>query len=120
MKNTIIFLSLLMNLTAAHGRSPAVDNFVGVEPSNYNATREPSSEKPYNFETKESVGDQSVTTFKAPSKKQSMMGVWGYVLFSIVLGAPFILWGLMMKTHTTNGEIIPLEPKKKDDIKKAS
>jgi hypothetical protein len=51
MKNLMLLSLLIMNLysVSASARHPAVDNFVGVEPSNYQ-NREPSSEKTYNFE----------------------------------------------------------------------
>jgi hypothetical protein len=123
MKKIIFMALIIMNLYSltAVARHPAVDNFVGVEPSNYQH-REPSSEKPYNFEKGSGMPTRQMASFEAPSKNKGSIGFWGYIFFSLILGAPFLTWGLMMKRLETHA------PKQNstsnndddDDIQKAS
>jgi hypothetical protein len=119
MKNLMLLSLLIMNLysVSASARHPAVDNFVGVEPSNYQ-NREPSSEKTYNFEKGSGLKTRDVASFEAPSKSKGKVGLWGYIFFTLILGAPFLTWGLMMKKLDQQG----LDDHKNDhdDIPKAS
>ncbi|MFZ4712356.1 MAG: hypothetical protein ACOYL6_01475 [Bacteriovoracaceae bacterium] len=125
MKKSLLLFSLFLNLASigAFARSPAVDNFIGVEPANYK-DRAPSSEKPYNFEKGSGLTQRQITSLtSAPSKKEAMVGFWGYTLFTLILGTPFLLWGMMMKklgSETATENVVPLNNKNEDDIKKAS
>jgi hypothetical protein len=124
MKKLSLIVLIIMNLYAltAAARHPAVDNFVGVEPSNYQH-REPSSEKPYNFEKGSGMPTRQTASFEAPSKNKGSIGLWGYIFFSLILGAPFLTWGLMMRRLESQ----PLQDQRTsdnndddDDIQKAS
>jgi hypothetical protein len=124
MKKLILLSLFILNLypMSSSARHPAVDNFIGVEPSNYQ-NREPSSEKPYNFEKGSGLKTREVASFEAPSKNKGKVGLWGYIFFSLILGAPFLTWGLMMRKLDNQGLVDKVKMPKKDDhddIQKAS
>lgn len=123
---------LMMGLSfSSYGRAPAVDPFVGVEPSSY-IDRAPSSEKPYNFEQAAPVQKVEIkTTSKAPitapllAKAESHKGEFNLPYFFIIAGLmtlPFGIWqmtvGKLSDKVETNVVTFPAKKDDDDDWKK--
>lgn len=123
MKLTVTLLMICLSLST-YGRAPAVDPFVGVEPSGY-VDRAPSSEQPFNFE-QEQKPLEIKTTSKAPSAApvvtQASANKDGFTLpyFFILAGIitlPFAVWQMLMnrlENKTTSSNVVSFPGKKGD------
>lgn len=113
MKLSILLMMMGLSLST-YGRQPAVDPFVGVEPSGY-VDRAPSSEKPYNFSQPEVVKTE---VKEAPV--QSGFTLPYFFILAALITMPFAVWHLVMnglkKKPTSNVVSFPTQKKdEKDD-----
>lgn len=123
MKLTMSLFLMLLSFNT-FGRQPAVDPFVGVEPSGY-VDRAPSSEKPYNFENEKKpvLKTQSPSTITAPvlAKEESAKGtfVLPYFFFlAAIISLPFAIWNITignLSKKTKEENVVAFPSHKKDD-----
>lgn len=131
MKLTMALILMCLSFNT-FGRQPAVDPFVGVEPSGY-VDRAPSSEKPYNFEQNQkavmktqnpSTATAPVLAKEDPAKSDFMLPYFFFL--AALISLPFAIWnitiGNLSKKTEENVVVFPSHKKDDDDDwkKKAS
>ena len=117
MKLTVTIIMISLSLTSL-ARQPAVESFVGVEPSSY-VNRAPSSEKPFNFEKVEVKPEAA----KAPKMIKAESQAAGFTLpyfsiLSLLITLPFAVWQMVMGSlgkKKASSNVVNFPKAKKDD-----
>ena len=122
MKLTFTIMMFCLSIsTYGYGRQPAVESFVGVEPSGY-IERAPSSEKPFNFSPPPVAQERAPVMIKnevATPTNQGFTLNYFFILAALIT-LPFAVWqmiigGLTRKKIPTNVVSFPQAKKEKVD-----